>query len=146
TARGGSENLSGSELPHAMPARGPARQRVLGDLCAERLPDTDRVRATRGGRRKCSAALPQSGSGRSAAVGTGEEAGGKETGTRCTALASGSTATDGLRRATERTIGRARACPGGLGASGIGALRNRLSMGIALVAVALHSRRICLRS
>ena len=67
-------------------------------------------------------------------------------GARCHRLAPGSTATDGLRRAAERTIGRARACAGGLGTSGIGALRNRLSVGIALVAVTLHCRRICLRS
>ena len=38
----------GTDLPHALRAHRPTRQRILGDACAQRVPAADRVGAPRG--------------------------------------------------------------------------------------------------
>ncbi len=91
TARGRGENIIGSELSHALPARGPARQRVLRDARAERLPVADGIGASGGaGRRRCAAIRTQSGSRHPAGGDASEEAGCEEKEAGCGSGPSGS--------------------------------------------------------
>jgi hypothetical protein len=137
-ARGRSENVLGSELSHALPARGPARQRVLRDARAERLPVADGIGASGGAeRRRCAAIRTQSGSRHPAAGDASEEAGCEEKEAGCGSGPSGSIAAGGLGNPNSSAGACSKSCaysyPGALRLGGGGAIRHQLSMAVAII-------------
>jgi hypothetical protein len=114
---------------HALPALGPARQRVLGDDCAERPSAADGGGAIGGGGRKYwPAARTQSGSRHLAGGEAAEEieTGCQKKDARCGSGPSSSTAADGL--------GSARACTRCACSclSGDGTIRDQLSLAVTI--------------
>jgi hypothetical protein len=140
TARGRSENLLGSELSHAVPALGPARQRVFRDARAEWLPAADGVGASGGaGRKRCAATRTQSGLRHSAGGDAAEEAGCEEKEAGCGSGPPGSIAAGGLGNPNSSagacTNGCACSCPGALIPSGGGTIRDQLSLALTIISV-----------
>src|SRR5262249_22933881 len=137
TARGRSKNLVGAELSYALSALGPARERTLRHVCAERLPAADRVGTSGGGRRNCcSTPRAQSGSRGPAGSGTGKEAGCEEKEARGGSGWSRRGGPPGRRRAYARPqLPPPRSCPHALGPNGDGTIRDQLSLAVAIVPV-----------
>jgi hypothetical protein len=134
TAGSGSENLVGPELSHALPALGPARQRVLRNACAQRLSVADRVRPS--GSRWCyPAARTQSGSRHPAGGEAAEEANCQEEDAGGGSSPSRRTAADGLGSADHHSDGRACARPAAVHPGRVGTVRDRVPLAIALVPV-----------
>jgi hypothetical protein len=134
TARGRGENIIGSELSHALPARGPAPQRVFRDACAQRVPAADGVGASgRGGRKRCPAARAQSGSRHPAGGDAAEEAGCEEKEARGGSGPSGPIIADRLGSAGARTNDCACSCPAALIPSGGGSIRDQLSLAVTII-------------
>jgi hypothetical protein len=140
TARSRSENLVGPELSHALPALGPARQRVLGNACAQRLSVADRVRPA-GSRWFHPATRTQSGSGCPAGCETAEEANCQEADAGGDSSPSRSTAADGLGSADRcSSNGCAVTRPAAVRPGRVGTVRDRVPLAVALVRLPLKRR------
>src|SRR5262249_44369402 len=115
---GGGKNLVRPELSYALPAPGPARQRVLRHAYAEWLSAADRIGASGGRWRSCRAtARAQPGSRGPAGGGPAEEAGSEE-------------------KEAQRGHGRR---AGTLTPSGDGTIRDQLSLASTIISVAAEA-------
>src|SRR5262249_10963881 len=116
-----------------------ARQRVLRHACAERLATTDRVGASGGGRRNCSAAAQAQPGSRGPAGGDAEKADCEEKEASCDTIPTGSIAAGGLGSADVCAGGRtsvgAGSHPRVLSALGGCSLRDQLSLSVTIISV-----------